>query len=132
MLYNIVLVSAVPQHESVIGTPMPPPSWYSLPLPTPSHPLGCYRTLVWTNISWNHLNLIPSFIYSFIPSFSELSKSYMRYVLFMHKDYWPYLDFTSFCMQSGVYAWVLWNFITCLYTLVYYHHNQDTETFNHH
>ena len=99
-----MLVSGIHQHESVIGTPVSPPSWHSLPLPTPSHPLGCYRTLVWTTISWNHLNLIPPFIYSFIPSFSELSKSYMWYVLFMHRDYWPYLDFTGFCMQSGVYV----------------------------
>ena len=32
--YNIVLVSAIHQHESAIGVYMSPPSWTSLPLPT--------------------------------------------------------------------------------------------------
>ena len=39
MLYNIVLVSAIHQHESDIGIHMPPPSSTSLPPPTPSPPL---------------------------------------------------------------------------------------------
>ena len=37
-IYNIVLASAVHQHESVIGTHMPPPSWTFLLPPSPSHP----------------------------------------------------------------------------------------------
>ena len=37
-----MLVSAIHQHESVIRTPMSPPSWTSLPPPTP---LGCHRAL---------------------------------------------------------------------------------------
>ena len=37
MFYNIVLVSAIDQHESAIGVHMAPPSWNSLPPPTPSH-----------------------------------------------------------------------------------------------
>ena len=36
LLYNIVLVSAMCQHESAIGIHMSPPSSTSLPLPTPS------------------------------------------------------------------------------------------------
>ena len=36
MLYSIVLVSAIDQHESAID--MPPPSWTSLSPSTPSHP----------------------------------------------------------------------------------------------
>ena len=35
---TIELVSAKHQHESAIGTHMSPPSWTSLPLPSPSHP----------------------------------------------------------------------------------------------
>ena len=37
-LYNNVLVSAIHHHESAIDIHMSPPSWTSLPLPTPSHP----------------------------------------------------------------------------------------------
>ena len=36
--YNIVLVSATHQHESVTGIHMSHPSWTSLPSPIPSHP----------------------------------------------------------------------------------------------
>ena len=43
MLYNIVLVSAIHQHESATGIHMSPPSSTSLPPPTPSHPLGCHK-----------------------------------------------------------------------------------------
>ena len=39
MLYSIVLVSAIPQHESSIGIPMSPPSH----LPPHPTPLGCHR-----------------------------------------------------------------------------------------
>ena len=38
MLYNIVLISAIHQHESAIGVHMSPPSWNLLLPPTPSHP----------------------------------------------------------------------------------------------
>ena len=38
LLHNIVLASAIYQHESVIGICMLPPSWTSLPPLTPSHP----------------------------------------------------------------------------------------------
>ena len=43
MLYNIVLVSAIQQHESATGIHMSPPSGTSLPPPTPSTPPGCHR-----------------------------------------------------------------------------------------
>ena len=47
MLYNIVLVSAIHQHESAIGiymsSPLEPPFHFP-PYPTP---LGCHRTLAW-------------------------------------------------------------------------------------
>ena len=46
-LHFIVLVSTKHQHESVIGLPMSPPTWTSLPPPSPSTPLGCYWTPVW-------------------------------------------------------------------------------------
>ena len=35
--YNVVLVAAIHQHESVIGTHMSPPSWASLPPPNTFH-----------------------------------------------------------------------------------------------
>ena len=38
LLYNVVLFSATHQHESAIGIHTSPPSWASLPPPTPSHP----------------------------------------------------------------------------------------------
>ena len=38
MLYNIVLISAIHQHESAIPTLMSPPYWASLPPSRPSHP----------------------------------------------------------------------------------------------
>ena len=37
ILYNIVLVNAIHQHESATGMYVSPPSWNSLPTPTPSH-----------------------------------------------------------------------------------------------
>ena len=45
MLYNVVLVSTIYQHESDIDICMSPPFWTSFPPPTPFHPLGCYRAL---------------------------------------------------------------------------------------
>ena len=42
-LYYIVLVFATRQHESATGLHMSPPSWTSLPPPSPSHPLGHHR-----------------------------------------------------------------------------------------
>ena len=50
LLHNIVLASAIHQRKSAKGVHVSPPSWPSLPPPTPSHPLGCYRALVWA--SW--------------------------------------------------------------------------------
>jgi len=38
LIYNIVLVCAVHQHESPSGTHMFPPSWIPVSPPTPSHP----------------------------------------------------------------------------------------------
>ena len=38
ILYNIMLVSAIHQHESAIGIPMSPHSWTSFPPSTSSHP----------------------------------------------------------------------------------------------
>ena len=38
MLYSIVFVSIKHQHESAIGLLMCPPSWTSIPPPSPSHP----------------------------------------------------------------------------------------------
>ena len=37
LLYNIVLVTAIRQHESAIGIHMFPPSWISCPPPIPPH-----------------------------------------------------------------------------------------------
>ena len=52
VLYNIVLTSAIHQHESVIGMHVSPPSLTSFPDPLPPlpTPLGCYRAPVW--IPW--------------------------------------------------------------------------------
>ena len=47
LLYNIALVSAVRQHELATGIHMSPPSWTSLPSPTPSHPSRFNRALGW-------------------------------------------------------------------------------------
>ena len=38
LLYRILLFSVKPQHESAIGIHVSPPSWTSLPSPSPSHP----------------------------------------------------------------------------------------------
>ena len=43
LLDRILLFSVKPQHESATGIYMSPLSWTSLPSPTPSHPLDCYR-----------------------------------------------------------------------------------------
>ena len=57
MLYNIVLASAIHQHESAIGIYMSPPSGTSLPLPTLSHPSRLSQS---TNLSsLNHNSKSP-------------------------------------------------------------------------
>ena len=43
MLYNVVLISAIRQHEWVIGIHILPPSWASLPFPIPFHPSSLFR-----------------------------------------------------------------------------------------
>ena len=43
-LYSMVLVTAVHQHESATGIHMSPPSWASLPHPSPSHPFMLSRS----------------------------------------------------------------------------------------
>ena len=45
LLYNIVLVSVIHQHQSAIGIRMSPLSWTSLP--PHSTPLGCHRESGW-------------------------------------------------------------------------------------
>jgi len=47
LVYNIVLVSAIHRHESVISIYISPSSWIFLPSPTP---LDCDRAPLWT--SW--------------------------------------------------------------------------------
>ena len=37
LLYNVVLLSAIQQHESAVSICISPPSWTYLPRPTPSH-----------------------------------------------------------------------------------------------
>ena len=43
------VVSAIGQHESAVNVHTSPPSWCSLPLPSPPHPtpLGCHRSPPW-------------------------------------------------------------------------------------
>ena len=50
-----ILVSAVCQDESAVGTHMSPPSWTSLPSPTPSHPSRLSQSIQFEsslNLTW--------------------------------------------------------------------------------
>ena len=44
LLYSMVLVTVIHQHESATGIYMSPPSWASLPGPSPSHPSRLSRS----------------------------------------------------------------------------------------
>ena len=46
-LLYIILFSVKHQQESAISIPTSPPSWMSLPFPSPSHPSRLYRAPVW-------------------------------------------------------------------------------------
>ena len=60
-MYNIMLVSAIYQHKLAIGIHRSPPSWISLPPPTPSHSFqlsqctGC-ELLAHSLVKWEHSN----------------------------------------------------------------------------
>ena len=62
MLYNILLVSAIYQYESALDKHMSPPSWASLPPPTPSHLLGCHRAPDWSFLSHTGKPLLSQFV----------------------------------------------------------------------
>ena len=47
LLYNVVLVFAIHQHESAIGIHLSPPSWNSFPHLTPFYPSSCHRAAGW-------------------------------------------------------------------------------------
>ena len=88
MFYNIVLVSAIHQHESAIGILMSPPSWTSLP---PSTPSQCSRLLQSTGLSsLNHT-----------ANSHWLSILYM--VLYMFPCYSLYCSFLYISMRSVVW-----------------------------
>ena len=55
LLYNIVLVSAMHQHESFIRMHMPPPSWPSLPSPTPAPASRLSEHRVWSPCITQHI-----------------------------------------------------------------------------
>ena len=59
MLYNIVLASAIHQHESATGLLSPEPSSHLPPHPTPP---GCHRTLGELSVSRSKFPLALSFI----------------------------------------------------------------------
>ena len=58
-LYNILLVSAIHQHESATGIHMSPPSWTSLPSPTTY--LVLFITLPDILFMYLHLSVFPQF-----------------------------------------------------------------------
>ena len=74
LLYNIVLVSAIHQHESAIGIHTFPHSWNSLPLPTLSHPFRLSQStgleLISTSYLILHMAVYISTILSIHPPFS--------------------------------------------------------------
>ena len=51
LLYRILLFS-VKQQESAIGIQMFPPSWTSLPSPSPSHPSRLSQSPCWSSLSY--------------------------------------------------------------------------------
>ena len=70
LLYNIVLISAMHQHESAIGIHISPPSWTSLSPPTTSHTLGGHRRMVWVPVSYRKFPLAISKCLYFHATFS--------------------------------------------------------------
>ena len=85
MLFNIVLASAICQHESAIGIHMTPPPWTSLTPPTPFHPTGLSQSTGFElPESYNKFLLIIYFAYGNIYVSMLLSLSY---VSFPHRVY---------------------------------------------
>ena len=65
LLYSVVLISAIQQHESALDRLMYPPSWTSFPAPTPSHPsmlLQSTKLSNWCSTSYtatsHHLSIL--------------------------------------------------------------------------
>ena len=69
MLYNIVLVSAIQQHESATGIHMSPPSGTSLPPPTPSTPPGCHRAPGLSSLHRTADSHLPSILHTVVCMF---------------------------------------------------------------
>ena len=66
LLYNVVLVSAIHQHESATDIHMSPPSWIPSHVTPPPTPLGCHRAVDWAPcvtqqiLDWRMLVYLPS------------------------------------------------------------------------
>ena len=110
MLYNIVLVSAIYEHESAIGIRISFPSWTSLLPPTPSHPipphptpLGCHKALDLSSL------YVPNLIRKF-SSCSQLSKmsavSFLMFLVNLKKFLFIPSLLRVFIRNE---CWILWN-----------------------
>ena len=96
MIYNIVLVSAMIQHESATGVHMSPPSRASLPPPTTSPPLGGRRAQSELPALCRGLPLAPCFNPSQVCMSVPISHFMSRHL--------PYPHVLSLCLHLCLYS----------------------------
>ena len=106
--YNIVLISAIYQHESVIGICRSPPSWTSLLPPPYPTPLGCHRTLNLSFLSHRKFSLAMNFklnnkVKILMPRENKPNKLSPFTDFYFNKTYLPgyiWNSFTYLCFTS--------------------------------
>ena len=85
LLYNIVLTSAIHQHESDTGIHMSPSSWTPFPSHTPSHPSRLSQSTKLSSVSTKQISI--SFYIMFIFLYKSLNTFHSSFFAWLFKSY---------------------------------------------